>query len=1028
METLRIGEIDYGKKPVKPELFLCKKSKTTIKKLTEAYEIKYGEKLDALNELSFKIPAKIEKNHVLIENENIKTIKHRYLFKLKLNNYVEYFLYNEVQKSGSEDTNEVEYHAFSLGYELNDRIIRSYSEISKPCSEHLRNILSETNWEVGYIDSEFDLKYRTYEVSSQTVLQCVTELAEKYNAVIKWDTVNRKINFFLPGNVGVNRGLKLNYNKYLKSINQAENSEEVITRLKLYGKDELSIRDISPTGQNYLEDFSYYMYPFQRDENRNVIEHSYYMSDELCHQLLDYRELVESKEGEFNSYLQQKKDLESELATKENELSNLNMEMQQILDSLDVANATGNVNGEYHDDLVDKKNQKQNEIDAKQSEIDEVQNAINEVVNNITNLRETIKTEANFTQEALIELNDYIIEKEYVNDSIVDEEDLLNEGLEAFKTYKEPKISINIDIVNFLDIVECQNDWDKLVLGDIITIRVDELDLYTQAKIIEINYDFENSSISLTIANEKAIDDNLNAYMNMLYTSYNAATVVNMEKFKWDLSLENNGMINQIINDIWDANKRAIEGGSEQLISFSNRGIIVKSITDPNTWLVIQNGILAITNDGGDTWKHAITSEGIVGERLYGKIIMGVNLAIEDIDGIIKFRGSKGQIFDRNGNEVMRLGLVSDPPDEDCFGLKLDNGKHQIFVDTLNGFKINKKQFGEWVPVMYADLDGNFWVKDFKAKNLTIEDDDGYFKFQGNKATVSDGFKDVMWLGYLADEGNDFGIIVKNDVNDIYMTRNRGFEITRDGVTKFKADLDGGLYAEDITTKNIKIIDGELGEGIEFDQITGITITGQHGEKIYLNANEGIKIEVNGDKRFWIDTDGTLRAKKLIITPDNEEQLVELPDGSFISELTVNSLRSLNSVNPQDHVYIKDNFIKLVTGIGDATDVPKFTLALESSGGSSYPKMTWGAGGLTGGTDIGYIYKDNNGFYWQYVGEDGQTRKINLNDTVSDSILIQSPHNIRVAGNVVRIEVDSNNYIEISNTGVKIRGTRIDLN
>ena len=69
----------------------------------------------------------------------------------------------------------------------------------------------------------------------------------------------------------------------------------------------MSIQEVNITGQNYIEDFSYYMYPFERDENRNVLKHSAYgMSDDLCHAILDYNELLISKQGEFKGYLDNK--------------------------------------------------------------------------------------------------------------------------------------------------------------------------------------------------------------------------------------------------------------------------------------------------------------------------------------------------------------------------------------------------------------------------------------------------------------------------------------------------------------------------------------------------------------------------------------------------------------------------------------------------------------------------------------------------------------------------------------------------
>lgn len=1101
---LRIGEIDWEKEVVSPSLFLCLPNKQTIKKIKHHNNLSYDTKYGTVNEISFTIPLYIDKNHTKQKNDLVDMIKHRYLIKIVLDYKEEFFIINEIERSVNASEEIIQYHCFSLGYELADKTLRGYEAVSKNCSEILSELLKKTLWQVGYVDAEFDTKFRSFEVSTETILESVYNLAEKFNAVIEWDTINRKINFRLPSLVGKDRGFKLKYSTYLDSINEVTNSEKVVTKLNLYGKDGLSIRRLSPTGTNFLENYNYYLYPFEMDAQGNVLKRSNYLTEELCIALKNYEKLVASKKGEFESLLVRKKEQQSILQVKNEELSGLNIALKKILDELDMANSNSGVNGQEHPGIIQRRDAKKVEISSKENEITSIKTIISSIDADIKKLQIALSPETNFTPPLLKELNQFGIEKDYVNDSIQNDEDLLKEGLKAFEAFREPSIDITIDLVNFLMVVESQNDWDKLNLGDIVTIIHDQFGMKIKAKIIEINYNFEDSTIKLNIANAKSLVSNIDEYLEMLYKGSAASNQINMDKFKWDLSLENNGMINDLINNIWNANKRAIEAGHEQLIEINDRGIIIRSPKDPNSYLVIQNGIIAITNDGGNTWKHGITAEGIVGERVYGKIIMGVNLAIEDENGILKFRGSKGHIFDRNGKEVMRLGLITDSPDPDCFGMKLENEKHQVFVSSCDGFKITKKVNNTWNPVMYADLNGNFWVVDFTAQNVTIIDNDGYFKFQGNKAVISDGKKEVMWFGYLPLETpDDFGVIVKNNVNSVYMTRNRGFEITRYGQTKFSADLNGGLYAEDITTKNLRIVDGnlgdrivldqyngitvygsrgevirlnanegiaidvhgnprfwvgtdgrlyakditteglrivngKLGEMIVFDQMTGITINGVSGESIRLNANEGIAIDVRGDLRFWIGKDGLLYAKKLIVTPDDPSKLVNLPDGSFVSDLTVNSLRSLNSKSPQDYVHIADNYMKLLTGVGVQSDVEKFRISLEGTGASSYPLIKMGAGSPNGGVQVGTIIKDSTKFRMNYTDSRSINKFISLNEGNVKSVELYTSEGeiylstgtsafIQMNGSKILLSYGSNS-LEINASGIKINGSRVDIN
>jgi len=447
--------------------------------------------------------------------------------------------------------------------------------------------------------------------------------------------------------------------------------------------------------------------------------------------------------------------------------------------------------------------------------------------------------------------------------------------------------------------------------------------------------------------------------------------------------------------------------------------------------------MLAITDDSGNTWKHAITSTGIVGERIYGKIISGVNLAIEDESGIWITRGSRTTIFDRNGDEMMRLGLVTDAPDPECFGMVLDNRKHKVSVTSCVGFQIDKWELGKWEKKMYADLEGNFWVENFTARELTIVDRDGYFKFTGNKGVISDGTNPVMWLGYIPSGSvpvcsptTDFGTILRGKNNSlIYMTKNRGFAIDVNCQNKFSVDTGGNIYAQDVIAHNLKIVDGELGEKIILDEMTGITINGIDGEQIRLNANEGIAIDVNGQRRIWIGKDGFIYGKKLYIMGDDTDEMIKDVDGSYISDLTVNRLKTLNSNNPQNYVHIEDNYIKLKTRTSPTQADDKFTLQFLGTGQDAYPQMIWGAGAVgTSTNNVGYMYKTQSRFAWEYIQTDGSKVELALMNTHPTSIMMNTPHGIHIkAGTTIKLEVGGS-VLEMTPAGVKINGTRIDLN
>ena len=437
-------------------------------------------------------------HHEFVRNRNIDKIRRRFLIKAQSGIKFEWYIIDEI--NDNMDDNSKEIHAFSLGYELTDKKIIRYECTSYNATQVLHDALSETIWTTGYIDSKFDVKYRSFNISSKNVLDFVYEIANTFGALVVFDVENRTVNFYDLENYGLNKGLYLSYDKYLSNLNKVENLDNIKTRLKIFGRDGMSIQEVNITGQNYIEDFSYYMYPFERDENRNVLKHSAYgMSDELCHAILDYNELLISKQGEFKGYLDNKKSLQQTRTTKQNELIALQDELAIILDNIDVAQA----NNLPYGDLYDQKIQKESEINTKQLELDDANNQLSAVMTSINNLHTQLKVENNYTPEQIIELNPFIIVEEWTDNNYIDAQDLYDDGVKRLNELKIGTPVIEVDIINFLKIVTAQRDWDKLNIGDIIFVQYEKFNVEIQAKVIEINY--SDDDIKITISNIKDI-------------------------------------------------------------------------------------------------------------------------------------------------------------------------------------------------------------------------------------------------------------------------------------------------------------------------------------------------------------------------------------------------------------------------------------------------------------------------------------------------------------------------------------------
>ncbi|GIP32602.1 phage tail spike protein [Paenibacillus sp. J2TS4] len=882
-----LGDIDPYKKPVKPRIFVSKPDGTIISKLSEAFNIKQNIKLTSLNEISFDLPYYVNIYHKEERNPNVDLLKERYLLEVWLGSQKELYLINKINDNMDEEKDHMSVSAFSLGYELKDKLVRALKLESKNARQSLNEVLSETLWAIDHLDPDFEKTYRDFDFTNTTVLDAVFKIAETFNAIIQWNTIMRTLRLIKPEYTGINKGLKFSYGHYLKSLGKESDADEMVTRLKVFGKDGLSIERVNPTGQNYLEDFSYFMYPFERDHGR-VLSSSHYMSDSLCHALLDYNDLITSKQGEFERFLSDKEKMQEQLSEFESQMDGLRIQeslisktvlLQQYdntmwfskfsydgerviettqlnpsycyavfckvanknnlevrldgikknivanqwvaLNKLQLTNLTTyEISGSAKDTEVfiqiakisdDEYSQSSNEealiekysldnkqmqITAKQQEIDLLQSQMDVVDKDIQNLTHTLAVENNFTFELIRELNTYVIEREFSDENYIHDKDLYKDAKERFDELRQPQTSVNIDIVNFLEIVEEQHNWDKLRLGDEVIIEYEKIGVKVTAKIIEISFDYEEMNINLTIANVTNIDDESKKLAKYIEKGLNTSTKVDMEKFKWDQNKVDLGVVGRILDNFWNEVTREINMANNEFVTIDHKGITIIDPNDPNRFLRATHGALGLTRSGGLKYETAITPDGIIAERLMGKIILGTRVIIGDDDGIWLTDGPLTTITDRCEREAMKIGLYEQNPDK--FGISIhryeqDNCNNtsitnRILMDAHDGMKVLRKNGADLEPVAWLDANGFMNLKGVKIdyasgtlnNGITLDNIDGLMITRSDNA-------------------------VRTKVNATEGISIERFENNR-WDKKFFADLNGQFYSHDLIAKRLRIV------------------------------------------------------------------------------------------------------------------------------------------------------------------------------------------------------------------------------
>lgn len=501
--------------PKKIRMFLYKPNqKTEIGEIIHASFSPHNIKFASVNDLSFTIPYEIVVRNKLERNRMVDIIREKYLIKVVSGDEEEFYTIKKKKKiMGENDALYVE--AYSLQYELKQYKILDLELTSVNCLEVLTYVLKGTGWKVGYVHPDFQMEWRQFEISSSNKLDFMDEICKTFNSVVQYDTINKTISMHKEDELSIDRGFIIEYSRYLDAVEDEIDIEEVITRLHVANNGKASINAANPTGQSYIDDFSYFLYPFERDEKGNVIKSSYFLSDQLCHAILDYNQLINQYETSFSSLLETKKKLNVMKTTLGNELQILKDDFSIILDDIEAAKIRGEALSSY----ITSRDVKQVEIKQKEAEIMSTDAAMEDAQNVIKALNDKLKIENNFSETLLDELARFTQEEEWSDNNQINDEEYYYKASEYLKTVSIPSVNITLSIVNFLEILEEQKNWDKLNIGDLVTIRHEKLDIDVQAKITEISHNYSDGTINITVSNAKKRETLLQKFSRAAYVA-----------------------------------------------------------------------------------------------------------------------------------------------------------------------------------------------------------------------------------------------------------------------------------------------------------------------------------------------------------------------------------------------------------------------------------------------------------------------------------------------------------------------------
>ncbi|MDN6100794.1 MAG: hypothetical protein L0K78_00240 [Lactococcus lactis] len=595
-------------------------------------------KLNSLPHFEFEIPYLVESKDKgvtdeikYIKNPDIDNIKEEKLIKLTwYGGRVNWFRIITIEKNDSSDGVTTKISCDSLESELRTTNV-TIDGTGIGAEEYFKKTLEQSPWKLGRISDKLKNTYRTFsDQDKQTRYEAIQSGIEAYGAITDFDGETRTLNLLTIDELRVFRGVVLKRENYANSIDISSTSEEIVTRMYAKGNEDLDISSANPTGMRYIEDFSYFIQPFKRDEHKNVLHHSYYMSDDLAHALLDLTELQKVYNPKIDNLQKLINQGYVDLTKKMSEKADLDGEMITLQALLDTAKSTNNksLTAQRESEII----AKQKQVDDKSSEIDSINKTIEVWNKTIVGYQEIIST--NFFRADLVEeLKLFIYEKDFSDDRYIDAKELYKATVEEFEKYQKPTRSFKTDLASFINSIESKKYHGRLEIGEEVKIKSNKLEEEYTSIIIGYSGDLVSGDFQLEISDNMDDIDALDRLATIIYQAESSSSILENNKYKWNNIVEVKDEVTAWRDKEIKAVDNRIVAGANESITLDNHGMMVRNPDFPNEVIIIQSGVVALSKDNGKTWNTSITPNGVIAETLIGKILAGNNLIITNDSG-----------------------------------------------------------------------------------------------------------------------------------------------------------------------------------------------------------------------------------------------------------------------------------------------------------------------------------------------------------------------------------------------------------
>ena len=441
------------------DLVLCRINKRPLGVIIEDYISSIERHIDDIDKIELTIPKRIINrfNFKSIDNPIYQEVKEERLLCL---NDKEFFVIKE-NKSNSNDDFYKNLTAYSLEYKLSKIDIDvediSFQLMIGDKEKGIYNLndymYEETGWKLGHIDDvvRYDISEdgkKTDKLRIQTNVSkswydfLKNDISVQFECILEFDTLNKLINLYDVNSKGEDVQIYLTKDNYINNLERNYSSNDIVTRMFIKGNEEMDIVSATPTGYNFIEDYSYFINNKEMDEDLEKALTTYYKMIEIRTPI--WKELVKQKQNKM-SILNDKK---IELYQAYSKVNGYKREMNVYAEKED----------EEHRLEAESEYTKQNDIATKldvetrilDREIKSLQSSIDKI-NELCKYPTATDENGNliFTSKLLNDLKDYIYQETYSNDSFLKVEDLIKAAKRELTFKSTPAKTYSIDLIDF---------------------------------------------------------------------------------------------------------------------------------------------------------------------------------------------------------------------------------------------------------------------------------------------------------------------------------------------------------------------------------------------------------------------------------------------------------------------------------------------------------------------------------------------------------------------------------------------------